>query len=436
MGLFPIAKQKVHSLTGRINLRLMRRAFKSVKRNRGKAGIDKVSIKMFEDNLGENLGALMRQLKDGSYRPHPLLRRYIDKEPGKKRPLGIPAVRDRVAQEVVRQLLNPIFERLFHNSSYGFRMRRNCHMALKAALKFHDAGYKFVLDADIKAFFDELAHRVILEAAAAQVADGNILNLLEKFLRAGVMEEGVFKPTTVGTPQGGVISPLLANMVLNYLDRRLQERGFRFVRYADDFVVLARTLSEAEEALSLVTDALAQLGLKLSPEKTRITTFGKGYSFLGFVLSSRSRRMRPKSQRKFEERVKEITRRSANLDAEVIKKLNQVIRGSALYFATPWSTNRWIMRDLDAFVRRRVRCMKYKRFSYHDNRRMRCKQFERLGLLSLVNFMPARDKPSGSSMTKNSGWTPRGGKLCPTRKTRRGIRRSLGVARSTKDTRR
>ena len=225
-----------------------------------------------------------------------------------------------------------------------------------------------------------------MEAVAAQIADGNILNLIEKFLRAGVMENGVFKPTTVGTPQGGVISPLLANIVLNYLDWQLDKLGLRFVRYADDFVVLCLTKAQAEEAQLQVTHILNQLGLQLSSEKTRITTYGQGYSFLGFVVSSRSKRMRPKSQEKFKMKVEELTARSRNLDAQLIEKLNRVIQGTANYFGTHWSTNRRLFRVLDSWVRRRLRCMKYKRFSYHDNRRMRLKQFVRLGLLSLESF--------------------------------------------------
>jgi group II intron reverse transcriptase/maturase len=386
MALFPIAKPKAHSLTGRITLPLLRAAFKAVKRNRGAAGIDKVSVHLFELNLDENLQALERDLKDGSFQPFPLRRCFIPKNETEFRPLGIPAVRDRVAQEALRRLLQPIFERLFHEASYGFRPGRNCHQAVERVLKFHEEGFQIVLDADIQGFFDNLPFAVIKEAVAAQVADGNILDLIEKFLRAGVMEYGVFKPTTIGTPQGGVISPLLANIVLNFLDWRLHEHGWRFVRYADDFVVLCQTRTQAEEALLLVTQTLSQLGLTLSAEKTRITTYGKGYSFLGFVLSRRSRRMRPKSERKLKEKVQGLTCRSHNLEASVIEKLNQVIRGTALYFATRWFTGRATFRKLDAWIRRRLRCMKYKRFSYHDNRRFRLKQFERLGLLSLESF--------------------------------------------------
>ena len=386
MAMFPIAKPKAHSLTGRITRPLLLAAFKAVKRNRGAAGIDKVSIGMFEANLIENLSALERQLKDGSFSPFPLRRKFILKEPGKFRPLGIPAVRDRIAQEVTRRLLNPIYERLFHDASFGFRQGRNCHQALEKVLEHHDAGYRVVLDADIKGFFDNLPHSIIMAAVAAQVADGNILRLIKKFLRAGVMEDGIFKPTTVGTPQGGVVSPLLANIVLNHLDWQLHKHGYRFVRYADDFVVLCPSTAKAEEALTLVSQILANLGLSLSPEKTRITTYEKGYTFLGFVLSSRSRRMRDKSVQKLQDKIREITTRSHNLDAKVIEKLNQVIRGTAGYFATRWFTGRSVFRKLDSWIRRRLRCMKFKRFRLHDNRRMRLRQFQRFGLLSLESF--------------------------------------------------
>jgi group II intron reverse transcriptase/maturase len=229
-----VAKIKHHSLTGRITWPLMQRAFRNVRRNRGAAGIDRESIALFESNLEDNLLALMRRLKEGTYKPLPLRRVRIPKGPGQTRPLGIPAVRDRVAQEVVRLLLSPLFERLFHEDSYGFRPGRNCHMAVRQVLELHQQGYTHVLDADSKGFFDNLPHQVIMAAVAAEVADGKVLDLVERFLKAGVMEEGVFTPTTVGTPQGGVISPLLANIALNSLDWQLHDAGFRFVRYADD----------------------------------------------------------------------------------------------------------------------------------------------------------------------------------------------------------
>lgn len=379
--------KKVHSLTGRITPALMREAFKAVRRNRGAAGIDKVSIEMFEANLEENLAALMRDLKTrGSFRPLPLRRVLIPKEGGKTRPLGIPAVRDRVAQEVLRRLLSPIFEPLFHGDSFGFRPGRSCHQALERVLALWREGFDVVLDADIQGFFDNIPHSVIMAGLAKVVADGNILGLVESFLRAGVMENGVFKPTTVGTPQGGVISPLLANIALNSLDWLLDRQGLRFVRYADDFVVMCRSRAEAEEALDAVRSHLAESGLSLSPEKTHIATFSQGFSFLGFDLCSRSVTMRAKSVAKFKAKVQEITKRSHNLDDTLIERLNRVLRGTANYFATPFSHNRRLFTELDKWIRVRLRSMKFKRKWKTDNRRLRLKHFRRMGLLSLHDF--------------------------------------------------
>jgi RNA-directed DNA polymerase len=384
------AKRKEHSLTGRITFGLMAQAFKSVKRNRGAAGIDKVSVGMFDANRDENLTALMRDLKTGRFEPCPLRRAYIPKSRTQRRPLGIPAVRDRVAQEVVRRLLNPIFERQFHNASYGFRQGRNCHQAVQRVLQLYRQGHKVVLDADIQGFFDNIPHHVIMAAVAAEVADGNILRLVERFLKSGVMEDGVFMPTHIGTPQGGVISPLLANIVLNHLDWTLHQAGYRFVRYADDFVVCCRTRTQAREALARVQQVLQhELGLELSPEKTSVITYREGFTFLGFALSSRGVRMRPQSVEKLKDKVRELTRRHHNLDAEVVVKLNRVLRGTANYFATSFSNCRWQFRQLDSWTRMRLRCMKYKRRSYRDNTRMPVKHFRRLGLLSLLDFCVA-----------------------------------------------
>ena len=382
-------KRKVHSLTGRIDARLMMQAFKAVKRNRGAAGVDKVSIGMFKQNLDANLAALMRDLKKGTFTPKPLRRVWIPKDATntKFRPLGIPAVRDRVAQEVLRRLLEPIFEPLFHDCSYGFRPGRSCHSAIEKVLSFHEEGYRTTLDADIAGFFDNIPHKLIVGAVASEVADGNILRLVEKFLAAGVMESGVFTPTTVGTPQGGVVSPLLANIVLNKLDWRLEEAGYRFVRYADDFVVTCETRPQAEAALALVEEIMTELGLALSPEKTKIASYGKGYEFLGFRLSSQSRTMRLKSLEKFKTKIRELTRRCHNLDAQAIEKLNRVIRGTANYFATDFSTCVWLFQQLDKWIRMRIRCMKFKRKSERDNFRLRQGTFDKkLGLLKMLDF--------------------------------------------------
>jgi group II intron reverse transcriptase/maturase len=376
-------KFKVHSLTGRITDELMRKAFKNVKKNRGAAGLDKVSIKMFENNLDQNLDALMKDLKNRSYEPIPLRRVYIPKGNGKLRPLGIPAVRCRVAQEVVRQLINPIFEQLFHENSFGSRPGRNCHQAVEQVLRYADDGYKFVLDADLETFFDSIPHKLIMQSICARIADGNILGLIEKFLKAGVMEDGVFLPTTKGTAQGGCISPLMANIVLNYLDWQLEANGYKFVRYVDDFVIMCKSMPQAEKAYDLVKNILEKdLELKLNEEKTNVVRFSQGFEFLGFFISSRTVRMRPKSVEKFKMKIRALTTRSHNLDAKVIMKLNRVIRGTTNYFATCFSTVMSQFRDLDMWIRKRIRCMKFKRISRFDNWKMKTKHIYRLGLLS------------------------------------------------------
>ncbi len=382
-------KRKVHSLTGRIDDRLMMQAFKAVKKNRGAAGIDKVSIGMFQQNLDANLAALKRDLKKGTFAPKPLRRVWIPKDAKatKFRPLGIPAVKDRIAQEVVRKLLEPIFEPLFHDCSFGFRPKRSCHKAIDRLLSLHEEGNRVTLDADIAGFFDNIPHKLIVGAVAEEVADGNILSLIEKFLAAGVMDNGVFKPTTIGTPQGGVVSPLLANIVLNKLDWRLEKAGYRFVRYADDFVVACESRQRAEAALDLVEEVMTDLGLSLSPEKTKFASYGKGYEFLGFRLSSKSRTMRAKSLEKFKTKIRKLTRRCNNLDAGVVVKLNQVIRGTANYFAANFSTCIKLFQKLDKWIRMRVRCMKFKRKSECDNYRLRQGSFDKkLGMLKMLDF--------------------------------------------------
>lgn len=382
---------KAHSLTGRITPQTVFAAWLAVKRNRGAAGIDKVSVSMFEKNLDANLDSLMRQLKTGSFQPMPARRVYIPKAPGKFRPLGIPAVRDRVAQEVLRSLLSPLFEQLFHDHSFGFRPKRGCHQAVEKVKELHRQGYRYVLDADISGFFDNLSHSAIMMELSKVVADGNILRLVEKFLSAGVMEGGKYQATRVGTPQGGVVSPLLANIALNLMDWKLEEAGYRFVRYADDFVVLCKSERQAKEALDLVSKLLAdQLSLALSPEKTHITTFKKGFAFLGFQIGAWTIRMRDKSKEKFKDKIRQITTRSHNLDAEMIEKLNRVIRGTANYFTRPWSACGYMYRILDRWIRMRLRCMKSKRKSSLDNRRTRLTHFEHMGLLSLRSFISAR----------------------------------------------
>jgi len=380
---------KVHSLTGRMDMARMQRAFKSVKKNRGAAGVDKVDIQMFEANLAQNLAALLYDLKHrGRYQAAPLRRAFIPKGKGRRRPLGIPTVRDRVAQAVIRSLLEPIFEPTFSETSFGFRPGRNAHQAIQHILDCYQEGYRWVVDADIQGFFDNIPHELIIDLVAERVADGNILQILREFLTAGVWEKGFLLPTLQGTPQGGVISPLLANIVLDVLDQRLTQAGFRFVRYADDFVILCPDRSSAEHALALASQTLQQeLGLSLSPEKTVLTTFRQGFPFLGFLISSWGVSIRPKSVEKFKDKIRQLTVRSHNLDQQTIRTLKRVILGFAHYFATPFSTVKRQFDRLDRWLRKRLRCMKFKRISKLDNWRWRNQHLARLGLVSLYSLV-------------------------------------------------
>ena len=398
-----VKARKAHSLTGRITNDLMIKAFKAVKKNRGAAGIDKVSISMFERQLDQNLAKLMKDLKSGAYQPKPLRRKLIPKAPGKFRPLGIPAVRDRVAQEVIRRLVEPYFEPHFSEFSFGFRPNRNCHQAIRKMLAFWKQGYSIVLDADIQGFFDNIRHELIIDLVAMKIADGNILRTIRKFLKAGVMEacpersrrDGVLRKTSLGTPQGGVISPLLANIVLDVLDKELANNGYIFVRYADDFLVLAKSTPECEKALDLVQCIIeGKLNLKLSPEKTKITSFKKGFEFLGFFFSTNGASMRTKSVEKLKEKIKKLTVRSHNFSDETIRNLNRVTRGIANFYLTDFSTVKTQFFNIDVRIRKRLRCMKKKRISANDNHRIPNRFFHRKGLVSLYTLAKGSQRTS------------------------------------------
>jgi len=362
----------------------MDKAWKAVKKNRGAAGIDRITIDQYKKNLDENLRSLMKKLKvRGSYRPTPLKRVYIPKGKGKTRPLGIPTVATRIGQEVIRRLINPIFEKEFHDNSYGFRPGRNCHQAVQKVQEYIGEGYKFVVDADIKGFFDNICHDLIMNLIRCEIADGNILDIIEKFLGSGVMEDRRLKPTTKGTPQGGVISPLLANIVLNQLDWDLEEKGYKFVRYADDFVILCKTRHEAEKALQFATEIIEkELNLELSQEKTKISHISEGFDFLGFHFKGPYIGIRDKSVEKFREKIRNITERHHNLDAEVIEKLNRTIRGTVNYFCSSFTNTLTFFKRTDQWIRERIRSMKYKRKWKTDHRRFKNKHIARLGLLN------------------------------------------------------
>lgn len=382
-------RRKHHSLTGRITPELMAKAFKAVRKNKGAAGVDRVSVKTYEKNCDQNLAELMRLMKQRRYQPKPNRRVMIPKSTGKNapmRPLGIPTVRDRIAQEVIRQIIEPIFEPLFHPSSHGFRPKRGCHTAVKNILKAKKNGLKVVVDADIKAFFDNIPHDVIMNALCQQIADGNILTIIEKFLGAGILEDGTFMDTTRGTPQGGVISPLLANIVLNQVDWSLHEAGFEFVRYADDLVILCASHQQAEKALALLRKELSKIGLALNEEKTNISTFKDHFDFLGFTFKSNAVAIRKKAQEKFKEKVRTITKRSNGMNIpQTIERLNPLLRGTVNYYAKPYTNVRYVLDRWDRWVRHRLRYHKFRRTRLGIKQRKRTtnKWFAQKGLIAM-----------------------------------------------------
>lgn len=399
-------KFKVHSLTGRIDAKLMKKAWKAVYRNKGAPGIDGVTTDTYKKRVDDLLPSLMAKLKKrGTYKSAPLKRVFIPKgKTGKLRPLGIPQIDDRIAQTVIRELIEPIFEQQFHENSYGFRPGRNCHQAVEQVLQYKRDGYRFVVDVDIKGFFDNIEHDLIMTFLRAEIADGNILDIIETFLRSGVVEDGKLVPTSRGAPQGGAISPLFGNIVLNYLDWELDSAGYKFVRYADDFVIMCKTQSEAESALNFALGVLKQLKLENSPEKTKISTPTQSFQFLGFEIKRTTVTIREKSREKLEDTLRDATTRSYNLEEKVFEKLNRVIRGTANYFCTAFSHTLRYFERLGRWIRRRLRSMKFKTICRTNNMKLKNKILAKRGLQDPEQLCrDARERYRCSLTGKHSG---------------------------------
>jgi len=340
----------------------LRAAFAKVERNGGAAGVDRVTVEAFAERLEENVTKLSRSLLDGTYRPQAIVRRWISKAGSKeKRPLGIPTVRDRVVQTALRHVLEPIFERDFVDSSYGFRPGRGCHDALRAVEESLTAGQTWVVDADLQLFFDTLSHEVLRERVRTKIADGSVLGLIDAFLGQPVMEGMTGWTPEEGTPQGAVISPLLSNIYLDPLDRRMAEQDITMVRYADDFVILCWSESAARAALEDVRRWVQEVGLRLHPEKTRIVdaTQRGGFDFLGYHFERGYKWPSTKSTQKLKAAVRERTRRTNGTSLETILfGLNPTLRGWFTYFRYSHPTtfprlDRWVRMRLRSILRKR-----------------------------------------------------------------------------------
>jgi len=373
----------------------MKAAWERVQANHGRGGVDHMTIEAFEVGLDRRLESIAQQLRDGTYKPQPVRRSYIPK-PGTtdKRPLGIPTITDRVVQTALRNVIEPIFEKLFEPSSYGFRPKRRGHWALREVERLLASGHVHVVDVDIQKYFDSIPLKPLMAEVAKQIADGGVLALIEAYLNQGVLEEMNLWVPGVGTPQGAVISPLLANIYLHPVDIAMREAGYQMVRYADDMVILCQTREEAERARNMLGELLGSRGLVLHPTKTRIAHLNErpGFQFLGYIFYSEYRDPRESSQRKLKHKIRDLTKRTNGNSMEtIIKSVNASLIGWYGYFKY-CSVNAWCWNELDAYVRFRLRAILDKRRK--SGRKKRCgrghahyrwpnRYFTELGLFSL-----------------------------------------------------
>jgi RNA-directed DNA polymerase len=381
-------------------VKTLRLAWDQVLSNAGACGVDGVSVGRFAKDSQTRLLAVREHLKAGTYQPQPVKRVWIPKAGSARgRPLGIPTVRDRVVQSALKMVIEPIFERDFAPHSYGFRHGRGCKEALRRVDELLQSGLVHVVDVDIQGYFDSIPHERLMSLVRERIADGRVLGLLESLLKQGVLEQGVQmqdEPVKEGTPQGGVISPLLANVYLNPLDWLMREAGYEMVRYADDMVILCGDASSAQQALGLLSEWMVQAGLVLHPQKTRVVDMGQpqthfdflGYRFWRGKTSRRIRRfIRPKSVQSFRERLKPLTRRANGQSMKaIIVRLEPLLRGFHGYFKHASARS---LEIVDGWVRGRLRGILRKRrhlkgsASGGDQLRWPNHYFASLGLFSL-----------------------------------------------------
>jgi RNA-directed DNA polymerase len=397
--------RKAHSLIGQVYDRQnLQRAWERVRKNKGAGGVDGVTIARFEEDLDHYLDVLHRLLKDGRYRPRPVKRVEIDK-PGttKNRPLGIPTVMDRVCQQALVQVLLPIFEPTFRESSFGYRQGRSAHMAMRRIwVQLGQA--EWIVDADISDFFGTLSQELLVDLVADRVADGKVLSLIRSMLTAGVLRDGVFESVVAGVPQGGVASPLLSNIYLTVFDEKMAQAGFALTRYADDWLIVCRSKSEAERALASARAVLeGELGLQLHPEKTRIVHITRGFAFLGYKIG-RGRGLRYKaggpglyavptdrSLKRFKDKVRTATNRRNPKDLEgVLDELNPIVRGWGNYYRR--AHVRRLYNRLNGWIVLRVWGHQYKHWRNAGWRHLPERRlYGELGLVNLLQLIPSME---------------------------------------------
>jgi RNA-directed DNA polymerase len=382
---------KWHSLIDKVyNQGNLYSAYREVAANKGAPGVDNITIEGFTEGLTRNMDKLERQLRDGSYRPQSIKRVHIPK-PGSSetRPLGVPTVRDRVVQNALRHVLEPILERQFAEHSYGFRPNRGCKDALRRVDRLVKAGYEYTVDVDLKSYFDTIPHDRLVAELRKHVADNSVIELVEKFLKADILDGMEHWTPTSGAPQGAIISPLLSNLYLNELDHEMASAGYEMTRYADDLVIQCRTRAEADAALEKIRQWTAERGLTLHPTKTKIVHVHEdGFEFLGYRFIQHRRFPRKKSMMKFKDTIRGKTRRTNGQSLQaVITDVNRTLRGWFEYFKHSWYTT---FPGVDGWVRMRLRSILRKRTGRRgrghglDHHRYPNAYFAQQGLFSLT----------------------------------------------------
>ena len=373
-------------------------AGKKVKANRGAPGPDGMTLAAFPAWFREHWPEIQQQLVEGTYRPAPVRRKTIAKPDGGERQLGIPNVLDRLIQQAIVQVLTPIFDPHFSDQSFGFRPGRSAHGATQQVQRHLRQGYRYVVDMDLSKFFDRVQHDVLMARVARRVADKLLLRLIGRYLRAGVMVEGVLQPTELGTPQGGPASPLLANILLDDLDQELTRRGLRFVRYADDFAIFAKSQRAAERIMASITRFLnCKLRLVVNREKSQVVT-SDAFQFLGFAFGGARATIRvsEKSVQRFKRRIRELTGRSRGISmTRRLRELRTYVRGWTGYFAL--ASQLKLFDRLDRWIRRRIRMCHWKQWKTPRKRR---RELIRLGVPRRQAIRHARSRQSYWHMAK------------------------------------
>jgi RNA-directed DNA polymerase len=381
----------------------LKEAFRKVKKNKGAGGIDKITIENYENSLDRNIQELQRMLRQKTYQPLPVRRVDIPKPNGKSRPLGIPTIRDRVTQQAVTNILEPIFEPIFHNASFGFRPDRSPHKAIAQIEQYLKDGYQWVVDADIEDFFGTLDHELLLTDLNTKIADGSVLRLIRSFLYAGVLQNGRKVHDTKGTPQGGVISPLLSNIYLNSFDWLLASYGFKLVRYCDDWIILCKSQVEADHALAIAESFLNKRNLVLNRDKTRVVHHSQGFEFLGFWFKDyygiHRKGPRKRAVDSFKNKVRFVTRRNQPKNIKMlVERLNPIIRGWGLYFGI--GDTKSSFKRLDEWTRMRLRSFIAKKHSLSQqaHSKYRNQYFNDLGFCFLSDLIIPSSPTMGNAI--------------------------------------